>query len=172
MLRAGKPLACGTPRIALVYIERVQIGRALMSDTRPLGVGGTLVKRGCGLAPAIQIVTPLPAAIAIHGDGKPTTLTIGARSYELQAGGRVAVQLPAGTTRVTTDAGASAFVVALDTPYYALTDAAGRYRLDELAPGAYQLTIWQPPVTATAEPTISKRTVRVESRGTTRVDIR
>ena len=35
-----------------------------------------------------------------------------------------------------------AFVVVLDTPYFAVTDAAGRFEIKNVPPGAYTLTTW------------------------------
>ena len=169
----GSKLPCNADsiKVAAVYIETVQVGRTLMNETRPASVGGTLVKRGCALAPTVQIVTPLPSALAIHGDAKPTTLRIATKSYDLQAGGRVALQLAAGTTKVDLDDGASAWIIAIDTPYYAITDDRGRFRIDELAAGTYEVTIWQPP-SGKGEPTITKRTVKVENRRASRLDVR
>ena len=65
---------------------------------------------------------------------------------------------------------AAAWVIGLESPYYAITDDAGRYRLDELAPGSYEITFWQPPVASLApdgtwtygSPVVVRRTVRVE----------
>ena len=168
-LRAAK--ACEAQRVAVIYIEKVQVGRALLNDGRPASVGGTLVKRGCALAPAAQIVSPLPAALEINGDAKPTTLRIAGKVFDLQAGGRVAIQLAAGVTKIEADGGAAAWVIAIDTPYYAITDDRGRFRIDELAAGTYELTIWQPP-TGNGEPVVAKRSVRVENRRATRVDVR
>jgi hypothetical protein len=133
---------------------------------RPASVGGTLTKRGCALTPAIQIVTPLPAALTIHGDAKSASLRVEGKVFDLQRAGRVALQLQAGTTRVELDGGGSAWIVAIDTPYYAITDDHGRFRIDELAPGTYELTIWQPPGTTI------KRTVKVDARRATRLDIK
>jgi hypothetical protein len=69
-------------------------------------------------------------------------------------------------------------VIGLDTPYYALTDDRGRFRLDELATGTYEVTVWQPPVPALAggalvygAPIVAKRTVRVEGARTARLDV-
>ena len=179
--RAGTKLPCGEleTRVALVYIEKVQVGRTLMNEGRPANIGGTIVKRDCALAPAAQIVAPLPAALAIHGDAKPARVRVDAKHHELQAGGRIALQLQAGVTRVDLDGGGGAWVVAVDTPYYAISDDRGRYRIDELAAGTYELTIWQPPPAKVAngavtygEPIITKRAVKVEARRATRVDVR
>ena len=193
-LRAPAKLPCGEleSRVALVYIEKVQVGRTLMSDNRPANVGGTIVKRGCALVPTAQIATPLPAAISIHGDAKPARVRIDAKpvdgqlvdrvpakQHELQAGGRVALQLQAGVTRVQLDDGGAAWVVALDTPYYAITDDRGRFRIDELAAGTYDITIWQPPaaklvngVVTYGEPIITKRSLKVEAHRASRLDVR
>jgi plastocyanin len=35
-----------------------------------------------------------------------------------------------------------AFIVVLDTPYFAVTDKAGRYEIKDVAPGSYTLTTW------------------------------
>jgi plastocyanin len=37
-----------------------------------------------------------------------------------------------------------AYVLVVDTPYFAKTDAGGHARLDGLAPGEYDITAWQP----------------------------
>lgn len=174
--------ACGASPIGgdggvadvLVYIEHVQVGRPMPVDQRAASVGGTLMKRGCALLPAIQIATPLPAALSIHGDAKPARLRIvpptgGPRSAELQDGGRVSVQLAAGITKIDAEDGslAPAWVLALDTPYYALTDDHGRFRLDELAAGTYEVSIWS---AAGGTPALQHRTVRVEAGKPARLD--
>ncbi|MEJ7601309.1 MAG: carboxypeptidase-like regulatory domain-containing protein [Kofleriaceae bacterium] len=170
----------------LVYIERVRSSRALPNDGRPTSVGGVVVKRGCALRPAVQIVTPLPAALVIHGDHVATRLRVtaatgGPKLYELQEAGRVAMQVQPGVTRVDSAQGelGASWVVAIDTPYYAVTDDAGRFRLDELPPGPYEITIWHAPLPeagggkalAYGAPGMVKRSVTVTASRTSRLDV-
>ncbi len=164
----------------LIYIDRVQVGRVLRNDGRPVSVGGTIVKRGCRLEPRVQLVTPLPAAVAVHGDAKPARIRFADQVLELHAGGRIALQLQPGVMRLEADDGSlgAAWVIALDTPSYALTDDHGRFRIDELAAGSYELTIWSPPVAVLKRgaltygaPTIIKRTVRVTHARASRIDV-
>jgi hypothetical protein len=159
----------------LVYIEHVKQGRMPPSE-RPVAVGGAVVKKGCALVPAVQIVTPLPAAFAIHGDAKPAKLRVTTPSkthaVELEEGGRMALQAQAGVTRIEAEDGslAPAWLVALDAPYYAITDDHGRFRLDELAPGTYDVTIWHAPL-AMGAPIVVHRNIRVDATKPARLDV-
>jgi hypothetical protein len=56
----------------------------------------------------------------------------------------------------------------MDTPYYALTDDHGRFRIDELAPGTYEVSIWS---AVGGTPTLQHRTVRVEAGKPARLDV-
>jgi hypothetical protein len=69
-------------------------------------------------------------------------------------------------------------VVAASTPYYALTDERGRFRLDELAPGSYDVTFWQPPLATTVNgklvygaPVVVHRPVKVDLTRPARLDL-
>jgi hypothetical protein len=93
----------------------------------------------------------------------------------------VKLEAPAGVTRIDADDGsiASAWLVAIESPYYAITDDAGRFRIDELAPGSYDVTIMQPAATtartdgtlAAGPPIVVHRTVRVDVGRPTRLDV-
>ncbi len=172
----------------LVYVEKFNVGRVLpntMGEQRPSLVGGVVVKRGCMFAPIAQVVNPLPAQLAIHGDGVRTRLRVispggNSKDSELQEAGRLALQLKVGVTRVEAEDGSlgAAWVVGVDTPYFAMTDDAGRFRIDELAAGTYELTVWQPPVPTVSAgklvygpPVIVRRSVRVDAAKTSRIDI-
>jgi hypothetical protein len=164
-------------RGVLVYIEKVTIGRPVPYFSRPATVGGVVAKHGCALEPAAQIVVPLPASVAIHGDAARSRIRVAmpagaTKVVDLQEGGRAMVELAPGITRVDGESGklAAAWVVALDTPYFAITDDAGRFRLDELATGTYDVTIWQAPIASATPagvlsygaPLVVHRTVKVE----------
>jgi hypothetical protein len=163
-------------RGVVVYIEKVSVGRGTPYYSRPTTVGGVLAKRGCALVPAVQIVAPLPGSVAIHGDTTRARIRVGTKTHDLQEGGLVQVEIKAGATKIDSDDGklAPAWVLGLDTPYYAITDDTGRFRIDELAAGTHELTFWQPPVvTADAHgawsygaPIVVKRTVKVEAKTT------
>jgi hypothetical protein len=168
----------------LVYIEHVDLGRPLPSYGHPASVGGMVAKRGCVLAPALQIVTPLPADLAIHGDATAVKLRVtqpgGAQPVELQEAGRVLLQAQPGVTRIEADDGSlgAAWVIAADTPYYAFTDDAGRFRLDELAPGTYDVTFWRPPLAGTSNgklvygpPVVVHRSIKVDLARPARLDV-
>jgi hypothetical protein len=168
----------------LVYIEHVEIGRAMPTLGRAATVGGTIAKRGCVLAPAAQILTPLPAGLAIHGDAAAVRLRVtqpsGVRPFDLEEAGRIVLQAQPGVTRVDADDGslAAAWVVATDTPYYAITDDSGRFRIDELAAGTYDVTFWHPPLATIASdklvygaPVITQRSVTVGATRPARLDV-
>ena len=161
-------------RGVIVYIDKVTVGRATPYYSKPAGVGGMLAKRGCALVPAAQIVAPLPGSVAIHGDAQRTKLRVGGVTHDLQEAGLVQIEIKAGVTKVDTEDGkvAAAWVLGLDTPYFAITDDGGRFRLDELSPGTYELTFWQPPVATPnrdgtwtyGQPIVVKRSVKVDAK--------
>ena len=169
-------------RGAIVYIDKVTIGRTLPYYGRPASVGGIVAKHGCALLPSAQVVTPLPAALAIHGDATRARIRLTpGKAYDLQEGGLVQVEAKSGVTRVDAEDGrlVAAWVLGIESPYYAITDENGHYRIDELANGTYDLTFWQPPIATAASdatfsygaPIVVHRTVKVEGARPSRVDV-
>lgn len=173
---------------AVVYIERVRTGRAVVhanGDQRPYTVGGGVFKRGCELAPQLQIIAPVPAALAIHGDTKPARITITPpdgtpQAQELQEGGRIVLQATLGFTKIEGEDQTlgAAWAIGVDSPYFALTDDRGHYRIEQLAPGTYELTIYHPPVPTVKDgklvygaPIMVRRSVRVDDKRATRLDV-
>jgi hypothetical protein len=173
-------------RGVLVYIEKVTVGRQLPYYSRPAAVGGVVTKHGCALLPSAQVVTPLPTALSVYGDGARARIRIAAgnaapKAYELQEAGLVQLEVQPGLTRVDGEDGklVAAWVLALETPYYSVTDDRGRYRIDQLAPGTYDVTFWQAPIASAAPdgalvygaPIVVHRTVKIDSRRTARLDL-
>ncbi len=169
----------------VILIEQVKVGRMMPTDGHAAQVGGMVVKRGCILRPVAQLVTPLPAALTIHGDAAKVKLRVtppasAARAIELGEGGRAAVPVELGITRIEAEDGsvAGAWVIGSDAPYFAITDDHGRFRIDELANGTYEVTIWHPPLAIEGTgpirygaPIVTKRSVTVAGLKPARLDV-
>ena len=168
-------------RGAIVYIDHVTTGRASHAQ-----LGGVIAKHGCWLGPTSQVAVPLPSSVVIHGDEHRTRLRVTppggpATVYDLQEGGLVIAEVKPGVTKIDGEDGtlAASWVLGLETPYVAITDDEGRFRLEQLAPGTYDLTIWQPPnVTLAADhtfayghPIVVHRSVQVGDKQTLEISV-
>ena len=137
----------GAPVVgAVAYLDKLERGRAGLIQTTPV-----LTATGCGLAPTVQLVSPVPSVVTIESR-RAAGLILTARALsdefvELDPGGRVelAVDRP-GPTRVSAPGLAPAWLWALPHPYYAVTDAGGRFALDDVPPGSYTLVVWSAPL--------------------------
>lgn len=136
--RAGAPVVG-----AVVSLVGVETGRL-----EPLSASGAVTAGPCALTPMVQVVGPPPTTIAID-NRRPAAvaLTIGDAAYPMSPGGRLEVAADrTGPVRVGADDLAPAWVMVAPHPYYAVTDDAGRFALDLVPPGRYQLAIWHPPL--------------------------
>jgi hypothetical protein len=183
-LGAGK-----TVEGAVVYLEAITRGRVVpLQGMRPVTLGGTLAVRDCAFTPHVQILGPVPGALAIAGDGAPRAVIVErpgdpTTSVErrLEAAGVRSVGVTApGVLRVGEAGGAvlPAWVVAAAHPYYAMTDARGRFRLDDVPAGDYTLVVWHPPpLTVVAgqveqgKPVVVTRRVTVKPTATTTIEL-
>ena len=70
----------------------------------------------------------------------------------------------AGVIHVRCDSGhtwMNAYIVAINHPYYALTDSNGHFKIDGIPPGNYEIEVWhewlgkhREPITVQAEPSV------------------
>jgi hypothetical protein len=137
----------------VVYLARVDRGRAVPVAGRSIQIGGSVERRGCVLAPTVQIVSPMPSSLSVlNADAGPLELRVGVAGKEsrlaLEEGTSRTTALAIGAMRVSDAHGGliPAWVVAGAHPYYTLTDGEGRFRIDDVPPGAYDLVVWHSPV--------------------------
>ncbi|MEZ4403905.1 MAG: hypothetical protein R3B06_28030 [Kofleriaceae bacterium] len=176
------PAGCATARTAVeagpvvgavAYLEVVPQGRL-----EPVTTAAVVTGDRCGLAPAVQVVsTAVPVVILESHLPTPLRVIAGAvaeQAIDLDPGGRVERSVDVTTpTRLGVEGGAPAWVLPLAHPYYAISDEAGRFALDQVPAGAYTLVVWSPPlVTAIgaggpvwSAPSVVRRSVVVTSGG-------
>lgn len=142
--------AGGAVADTIVFLDNIARGRPLSAAARTLQIGGQLEHRGCTLVPAVQIVAPAPSSLElINAARAPVTLTVtGADPIALGPGVSRRTPLDATIVRISDSSGAVAPAWALGFvhPYVALTDADGKFRLDDIPAGSYELVVWHAPV--------------------------
>jgi len=172
-------------RGVVVYIERITTGRGIGGPGRAQ-IGGVIAKRGCALGPTAQLAVPMPSSVAIHGDAQRTRVRITppggpAKTFELQEGGLVTAEVKPGVTRIDGEDGklAAAWVIGIESPYFSVTDDGGKFRIEQLAPGTYDVAFWQPPIAtmnvdgtfAYGAPIVVHRSIHVDAKQTAKVTI-
>lgn len=123
--------------------------RAAKSSTTP--IHAVLDNRNCAFAPHVQIVpagselllkNSDPILHTVHArQGKKTLFNVGLPRWRqvtkfLEQPGVVRIDCDVLHTWM------SAAIVVSDTPYYTLTDQTGRFAIDGVTPGVYEMEIW------------------------------
>ena len=133
----------------VVYLARIDHGRAFPVANRTLSVGGAVERRGCAFEPTVQVATPAPSTLTlINSENAPVEIAVGTTKLTVDVGGSRLAPLVPGVVRVSDEAGGviPAWVMGLSHPYYTLTDGDGRFRLDDVPPGTYEVVAWHAPV--------------------------
>ena len=179
-------------RDAVVFLAEVEKGKPMPTLSGPTHQGGTVYREGCALWPLVQIIAPVPARLRVSS---PEALELtSTRAYQVDGEARVDTtpfsikalgeeQLAAGAG-ITAITGADgtllpAYLIATSHPYITRTAADGSYRLEDVAPGTYQVTVWVPPVATGMKgvafvltaPTVVSRSVTVAANGQARLDV-
>jgi hypothetical protein len=172
-------------RGVIVYIERITTGRGIGGPGRAQ-LGGVIAKHGCALGPTAQLAVPMPSSVAIHGDAQRARVRITppdgpGKVYDLQEGGLVTAEVKPGVTRIDGEDGklAAAWVIGIQSPYFSVTDDGGRFRIEQLAAGTYDVAFWQPPIAAMngdgtfayGAPIVVHRSIHVDAKQTAKVTV-
>lgn len=188
------PAGCAAARVARVgapisgavaYLEGLTAGRAVPYAMSFVRTGGVLVVDDCALVPTVQIVSPLPAQLVIENADQVVARVVGERAgmtstVELDPGGRQTMSVDrVGALRFEGGARAPAWAIGQAHPYYVVTDPDGRFALDDVPPGTYQLVVWYPPLVMRVDAggprwgpaTIERRRVTVPRRGVVRLEL-
>ena len=132
---------------AVVYLKDISSGKPLEKAANAL-----LDNKGCTFAPHVSLV-PVGSTLMIRNSDNVlhnTHALLGADTLFNLALPITGMQLPQtmkkpGIVTFKCDAGhtwMSAYVFVVDQPYYAVTDAAGKFELKDVPPGAYTLVVW------------------------------
>jgi len=195
---------------AVVYLADIRRGRSGIAGVsggdarnydyrrrhgRRLQIGGVVETHGCRFWPHVQLVAPVGAILELS-NGDSVRRTVRARrwsdnSRDLIFSHTLATQGRSRSVRLDRDGfvelrsleegeAANAWLVVQRHPYYAITDERGRFRLDEVPPGTYELVVWHEPVVLgvdaggrlqMSDPAIRRTKVKVRAGKATRVSV-
>lgn len=167
----------------VVVLDGISAGRALEIPNEP----ATLRIVGCAFEPHVLAIARgsrlrVENAEPVLHDARATdgrgTLRFDIGLPVLGASSELTLD-EAGILRVLDDAGHPAmlgWVHVLDHPYFAVTDAEGRFRIDAIPPGTYSLRVWHEGVRSTpgeavvSAPMLLTRSVSIQEGHATTVD--
>ena len=74
---------------------------------------------------------------------------------------------------------AAAWVIGIQSPYFSVTDDRGRFRIEQLAAGTYDVAFWQPPIAAMngdgtfayGAPIVVHRAIHVDAKQTAKITV-
>lgn len=180
---------------AVVYLEDIHKGRSHPSEgqSRKMQLGGLVVRGTCSMFPHVQVVAPIGASLTLRSGARGKTRTrVGyyakpelgksegeemiespsrgsEREHRLDKGGFYAA------VQTGQEDGAGAWIVVAGHPYYAVTNDAGRYELENIPPGTYTMVVWHPAVYLGdgkwMDPVVTRRKVTVKAYSTTSASV-
>jgi Polysaccharide lyase family 4, domain II len=133
---------------AVIYLAQVEKGKAWPAAGKP----PELDNLHCRFVPNVQVIPTGPLVVVnsdpvlhnTHGYyGKRTVFNMALPNE----GQRIPTELPRpGVVRVDCDAHGwmEGWIYAVDNPYYAITEADGKFTIGDVPPGTYTLVTWQP----------------------------
>lgn len=196
---ANRTLSLGDGRAvagAIVYIDDIEQGRPLLGRVqsgyadRHFQLGGIVEWQGCHIEPRVQLVAPVGSVLTassiepveldlvrVHGSAREV-----ADHITLAGSGAIVERMlyRAGFYRLERSESDSlaqvGWIAVARHPYYAVTDASGRFSLEQIPPGRYTLVAWHPPVLAAgakqaAVPIVTKRTIAISANRSSSVQL-
>jgi hypothetical protein len=181
---------------AVVYLSDIRTGKPMPQLARTIQVGGLVERRDCALSPPLQLVAPVTSLIRLSNADDAGARFAGVRvgpsggepsaAFELEVGGggsRLVGVDRDGFVRIEERGagGPAAWAVVQGHPYFAITDAQGGFRLDDVPVGIYELVVWHPPVLtgvdqagrpAYGDPVVQRTRVAVKSGQATSLTIK
>lgn len=182
----------GAVRGAIVYLAALDKGKPMPTMSGPTHHGGVVYREGCALWPQAQVIGPVPARLRVSSP-EAVDLTV-ARAYQadgerrvdtqalaIKALGEVTLAAGTGVTTIASPDGSllPATLVAVPHPYITRTAADGSFRLEDVVPGTYQVTVWVAPIATgmkgtafvLSAPVEVTRSVTVPASGQARLDV-
>jgi hypothetical protein len=138
-------------------------------------VGAAVDQVGCRYAPHVQAVTVGTALAVLNNDAVlhnvhgtietgASPLTVFNVAMPFKGGKAPQVLKRPGAIKLRCDAGhtwMSAYVHVFDHPWYAVTDARGRFTIKDVPPGKYTVEFWHEPLADKQPPIVRTATVEV-----------